>query len=235
MDEPLQSNSRTVRIAASLFFFVCLPMYFWEQNFVRAKIFVAQDPVATAGNLLANEFGFRVATITHLGGTIVFVFMILMLHRVFRPVDKYLSRLMIAAVLVQVPVILLLEIFDIGALMILKSEARPTFDVIQQQEAAYLLLRLQRVGIGTSKLFFGLCFIPFGMVVLKSGITPRIIGILFIIGGVGYVGDFCIYVLLQRPDYIMVRSILMYSYFGWMVALLWLLVKGVRSPAPVQI
>ncbi len=219
--------SKTARLAASLFFFLCIPLFFWEQT-VSSKIFVAQDPVATANNLLSHEFIFRAATVSHLAGNIIFVMMVLMFCRLFRPVDKHLTRIMAAFILVQIPIVLILEVFNIAALMTLKSEARPTFDIVQQQEAAYFFLRMHRYGLGTGKLFLGLCFIPFGMVILKSGFTPRIIGILFIISGVGYIGDFCIYVLLQRPDYIFVRSLLMYSYFGYMLALLWFLIKGVR-------
>ncbi|HMG92716.1 MAG TPA: DUF4386 domain-containing protein [Chryseolinea sp.] len=230
MEALLRSNSKTARLAASLFFFVCIPLFFWEDNYVRSKIFVAQDPIATANNLLSHEFVFRAATITHVAGTIIYVFMMMMFVRLFRPVDKHLSRLMIAPLLVQIPIVLILEVFNIAALMTLKSEARPSFDIGQQQEAAYFLLRMYRFGMGTGKLFFGLSLIPFGMLVLKSGFTPRIIGILLIIGGVGYVGDFSIYVLLQRPDYVMVRSILMFTYLTYMLALLWFLIKGVRDP-----
>jgi hypothetical protein len=115
--------------------------------------------------------------------------------------------------------------------MILKSEARPTFDVAQQQEAAYFLLRLHRYGAGAGmgKLLFGLCFIPFGMLVFRSGFAPRIIGILLIIGGVGYVADCCTSILLQRTDYLMVRSFLIYTTLAYAAALLWFLIKGVRD------
>jgi hypothetical protein len=227
------SNSNTARLAASLFFFVCIPLFFWEDSVVRSKIFVAQDPIATANNLLSNEFVFRAATISHVAGTIIYVFMMMMFVRIFRPVDKHLSRIMVAPLLVQIPIVLILELFNIAALMTLKSETRPTFDLGQQQEAAYFLLRMYRFGMGTGKLFFGLSLIPFGMLALKSRLTPRIIGILLIIGGVGYIGDFLIYVLLQRPDYLMVRSILMYSYMTYMLALLWFLIKGVRDAKPI--
>ena len=221
--------SKSARIAAALYFFGCIPLYFWEQS-ATSKIFEANDPVATAGNLLANEFVFRFATVTHLAGNIIFALMILIFCRIFRPVDKHLTRLMAFFIVVNLPMVFVQEIFNIGALMTLKSETRPTFDVSQQQETAYFLLRMGRYVMGTSKLLLGLSFIPFGMVILKSGFAPRIIGILVLTGAAGYVADFCIYVLLQRPDYLMVRSIIFYIYPSWMIALLWFLIKGVREP-----
>jgi hypothetical protein len=232
---PARQASKTARLAAALFFFLCVPLALWDQFYVPQKIFVAQDPVATANNLLSNEFIFRTSIVTHLAGFLIFVMMVLLFHRIFRPVDKNLSRLMLISVLVQVPVVFVFEVFNFTALMILKSEPRLTFDVAQQQEAAYFLMRMSRyaVGAGMGKLFLGLCFIPFGMLVFRSGFAPRIIGILLIIGGVGYVADCCISILLQRTDYVMVRSFLMYTTVGYALALLWFLIKGVQEKKAV--
>lgn len=231
MEATLNPNSKTARLAASLFFFLCIPLALWDQFYVPRKIFVPLDPVATANNLLSNEFIFRASIVTHLFGILIFALMIMLFYRLFRPVDKHLSRLMLVSILAQIPVVFVFEVFNFMALMILKSEARVTFDAAQQQEAAYFLLRMPRyaVGAGMGKLFLGLCFIPFGMLVLRSGLTPRIIGILLIIGGVGYLADCCIAVLLQRADYVMVRSYLMYTTLAYILALLWFLVKGVRE------
>lgn len=226
------STTKTARLAASLFFFVCIPMSLWDQFYVPQKIFVVQDPAATANHLLSNEFLFRSSIITHLIGFLIFVFMIVLFYRIFRPVDNHLSRLMLFSILAQIPVVFVFEVFNYTALMILKSEPRATFDITQQQEAAYFLLRMPRhaTGAGMGKLFLGLCFIPFGMLVIRSGFAPRIIGILLIIGGVGYVADCCIAILLQRTDYVLVRSFLKYTTLTYALALLWFLIKGVQPP-----
>jgi hypothetical protein len=234
MEATPHSNRRTARLAASLFFFLCIPMSLWGQFYVSSKIFVALDPIATANNILSNEFIFRTSILFQLVGPIIFAMMVLLFYRLFRPVDKHLSRLMLIPVLAPIPVVFVMEVFNFTALMILKNDARPTFDVSQQQEAAYFLLRMNRygAGVGMGKLFYGLFLIPFGMLVLRSGFTPRIIGILLIIGGAGYVADCSISILLQRPDYLMVRSFVMYTTVAYILALLWFLIKGVRDPGP---
>ena len=231
MEEKTISLKRTASLAASLFFFVCIPLSFWGQTYVLGKIFVPQDPITTANNLLSNEFLFRMSIVSHFVDTIFFVLMMLLFYRLFRPVGKHLSRLMLVPALAQITIVFILEILHYTALMILKSEPRPTFDVAQQQEAAYFLLRMYSYGggIGIGKLFIGLCFIPFGMLVFRSGFAPRIIGILLIIGGVGYVADCFTSILLQRADYLMVRSFLKYTTLAYILALLWFLIKGVRD------
>ncbi|MBN8651470.1 MAG: DUF4386 domain-containing protein [Cytophagales bacterium] len=233
--EVTASNTKTARLASALFFFVCVPMSLWDQTYVLGKVFVPQDPVATSVGLLSNEFLFRTAIVSHLAGFIIFAFMILLFYSIFKSVDKHLSRLVIFSLLAQVPVVFVFEVFNYAALMVLKTEARPAFDAAQQQEVAYFLMRLPRyaTGAGMGKLFLGLCFIPFGMLVFRSKLAPRIIGMLLIIGGVGYVADCCIAILLQRADYVVVRSYLIYTTVCYALALLWFLVKGVRNQTPI--
>lgn len=229
MEEIPSTNSRTIRLAVSLFFFVCVPLSWWETGKVHSKIFVAGDPVATANNLLANEFIFRTAIASHLIGTFAFAFMVLLFYRIFRPVSKHLSRLMIVPILAQIPIVFVFETLNYAALMLLKAEVRPTFDVVQQQEVAYLLLRIHRYGFGADKIIFGLCFIPFGMMVFRSGLAPRIIGILLVVGGVGYVIDSFLYVLLQRADYLPIQSMKLFASVSYSLSFLWFLIKGVRT------
>ena len=235
METILNSNSKTARLAAALFFFVGMPLSLWGQSYVLGKIFVPQDPVGTATNLLSNEFLFRMSIVCHLIDKLSFVFIVLLFYRIFRPIDKWLSGFMLGSVLAYVPIVFVFEVANFTALMILKSGPRPSFDVAQQQEVVYWLLRMHSygVGIGMGKLFAGLCFIPFGVLVFRSRLVPGIIGILLIICGVGYVADCCFSILLQRADYLMVRSFLMYTTLAYILAQLWFLVKGVREPNSV--
>jgi hypothetical protein len=228
MDGILNTNSKTARLATSLFFFLCVPMSLWEQN-VQSKIFVAQDPVATANNLLSNEFIFRTSIVSHITGTIIFVLVVLLFYRLLNHVDRHLSRLMVVSIIAQIAIVFVFEAINFTALMTLKSEARSSFNVIQQQEVAYFLLRLYRYGFGADKIIFGLFFIPLGILVFRSGYAPRVIGILMIIGGVGYLVDTSLYILLQRADYLVVKSLKLYSSGFYSIGLLWFLIKGVRN------
>lgn len=141
---------------------------------------------------------------------------------------------MVVPVLIQVPIVLILECFNVAALMILKSEALTTIDVAQKQELSFLMLRLHGYGIGTSQLFWGLWLFPLGMLVNRSGFIPKIFGILLIINGVGYVVEAFAYILLQRTDYTVVRQFARVSFIGLPTTMLWLQIKGVkdrRAPA----
>jgi hypothetical protein len=226
MEATLNANSGSVRIASALFFFVCVPLSIWESG-VHSQIFVAQDPVATAQNLLSREFSFRVTIFSHIAGTAVFTIMAMAFSEMLRPVDKRLSRLMIVPITAQLAIVFVLEAINYTALMTLKAESRLTLDSVQQQEAAYFLMRIPRIAIGSDKIIFGFFFIPMGMLVLRSGIAPRIIGMLILLGGIGYVIDTCLYILLQRPDYLHFQSVKLFSSASYSVGLLWFMIKGV--------
>ncbi len=162
METILNSNSKTARLAAAMFFFVGMPLSLWGQTYILGKIFVPQDSATTAHNLLSNEFQFRMSIVSHIVDTLFFVFQALLFYHIFRPMNKFLSRLMVVPLLAQLSIVFALEVVNFTALMILKGEPRLTFDVAQQQEAAYWLLRMHAygVGIGMGKLFAGLSFIP---------------------------------------------------------------------------
>lgn len=227
MEVSYESNSRTIRIATALFFFVCVPLSIWETR-VQSKIFVPQDAVATAQNLLVHEFVFRTTLISHIIGTVVFILMMMLLYKIFKPVDNHLAGLMIIPILMQFPIVFIMEAVNFTALMTLKGEPRLTFDGLQQQEVAYFLLRLHRYTFGADKIVFGLGFIPLGLLVIRSGIAPQVIGFLILIGGVGYVVDTILYVLLQRATYLTVQPLKLISSGLYSLGFLWFLVRGAR-------
>ncbi|MEO8172712.1 MAG: DUF4386 domain-containing protein [Sediminibacterium sp.] len=230
MKTTFQSNKRTARLAGFLFICVCIPLSFWGESYVWSVVFVPRDPVATANRLLSNETIFRASIVSHIIGTFSFGFMVMLLFRLFRPVDKHLSRLMLVPVLAMIPIVFVLETLNFAALMILKGETRSTFAVTQQHEISYFLLRLQSYGFSGTKFFFGLCFIPFGMLVFRSRFLPRIFGFLLLVSGFAYIIDSLTYILLQRSDYLMVHKIVSYTSAGYVLTFLWLLIKSVRNP-----
>src|SRR5438128_2740403 len=135
MESSTGSNSRIVRIAASLFFFLCVPMSLWETGYVHAKVFVLQDPATTAINLKAHEFIFRLSMASHIIGNVIFILMVMLFLKVLNSADKHLARLMMIPLAAQLAIVFALEILNYAAVMTLKSDARASFDVAQQQEA----------------------------------------------------------------------------------------------------
>jgi uncharacterized protein DUF4386 len=73
------------------------------------------------------------------------------------------------------------------------------FDQPQRDALAMLFLRLHGSGIGIAEILWGPFFIPFGLLVMRSGFLPRILGILLIAASFGYLADSLTSLLL--PSY----------------------------------
>jgi hypothetical protein len=189
---------------------------------------VAGDVTATASNLISHETLFRMGVLCHIATTTALAVSVLLLYKLLKPVDNHLSRLMVIPVLVQLPIVVLLEVVHFAALMILKAETMKDFTEGQRQDLAYFLMRMHGSGIGISQIFWGLWLFPFGMLVKKSGALQWVFAALLLLNGIGYVVEGCAFVLLQRPGFLVVRQFTRVTFIGLPITMLWLLVKGIR-------
>jgi hypothetical protein len=78
-------------------------------------------------------------------------------------------------------------------------------------------------GIHIAQIFWGLWLFPFGYLVFKSGYIPRILGVLLIIAGFGYLIDVVTFFLF--PNF---PSIALFTWWGELLIALWLIIKGVN-------
>jgi hypothetical protein len=78
--------------------------------------------------------------------------------------------------------------------------------------------------------FFSLHLFILGYLVYKSGYIPRILGVLLIIGGFGYLVDtFALLLLPNYEDYEAISTLLIIpTALGEILLAFWLLIKGVK-------
>jgi hypothetical protein len=196
--------------------------------YVPSKIVVQGDAVATANNILANEFLFRTGIVSFLICNLIWVFFVLILYRLFKQVNEHQAKLMLALMLVIIPIAFVIEIFDITSIMILKGEIMKAFEPEQKHDLAMLFLNIHRYGLVIFNIG-GLWFIPFGQLVYKSGFIPRIFGILLIIGGIGYMIESLAFLLFPSYHSIVLQNIGVSYGVGELSIMLWLLIKGVKE------
>ena len=226
------SLKKTARLAGLLGLVMGIPLPF-SLFYVPSQIIVSGDATATAKNILAKEFLFRAGIVSHLFSATVFLFLVFVLYRLLKSVNENLAKLMVALVVVQVPIVFLIETFNVSSLMILKGDVLKTFEPAQYQNLSMLLLKMSRYGIGVLQIFWGLWLLPYGLLVYKSGFIPRILGVLLFINGIGYLVESLTFLLLQRSDYLLVRQFTFVTYFGELAIMLWYLIKGVKNDIPI--
>jgi hypothetical protein len=214
---------RTARIAGLLYLVVFVLGVFGEL-FVRQRLIVPGDGAATASNIMASESLFRLGFVTDLVRQTVLVFLPLVLYKLLKPVDKDIAALMAVFALVSVPIGMLNLLNQLAALLPLSSAGYlAALDVDQSVAQVMLFLDVHEYG-GFVLQFLGLWLVPLGCLVFKSGFLPRVLGILLIISGVGYLIDSVIFSLFPNFDV----TISLFTFAGEVFFMLWLLVKGVN-------
>jgi hypothetical protein len=68
----------------------------------------------------------------------------------------------------------------------------------QLDAISYLFLKLHSRGITIAAIFWGLWLVPFGLLVIRSGFIPNVLGILLLIAGSAYVVDSAITLVLPQ-------------------------------------
>ena len=227
----MNSHKKTARLAGALYFiWVIAGLYGFF--FLPSQTVVKGNAAATANKILANELLFRTGIVNDIITNTLWVFIVLILYRLFKQVNERQSRLMVALVLVQVPAVFFMGALNIASLMLFKGEILKTFEVAQRQDLAMMFLKFNGYGSLILETFWGLWLFPFGYLVYKSGFIPRIFGIFLILNGVAYVIHS--FTSLLFPDY--QATVRLFAFPFWILGeisiMLWLLIKGVRAQQP---
>ena len=132
---------------------------------------------------------------------------------------------MVIFFLVGVPIAMLNLLNQFAALLLLSgTDYLALFEPGQLHAQALFFLDLYKQGIIIAQIFWGLWLLPLGYLVFKSGFLPRILGVLLVIGGFGYLIDTFIFFLFPNFDV----AINMYTGWAELFLCLWLLIKGVN-------
>lgn len=217
------SIQKTARIAGFLYLLLAVFGGFAEFA-VRQGLIVAGDAAATASNISSSETLFRIGLVGELVGQVVFVFIVLALYRILKPVDTNQARLMVVLVIIAVTITCLNMLNQFAALPLIGGEAYLAgFSPNQQQAMALFYLDLQKAGYIIAQIFFGLWLLPLGLMIYRSGFMPKIVGILLIVACFGYLIDVFTFFLVPGFDVVISE----FTFVGELLLLLWLLVKGV--------
>lgn len=198
---------------------------------VPNELIVTGDATSTADRIRASESLFRIGVASELFSQVIVIFLVLALFRLFRAVNENLAVLVvILGALVSVPIAFLNVVNELAALMLLRgAEFLSVFDESQLDALAYFFLRLHGRGLDVVAIFWGLWLFPFGMLVIRSGFIPRVLGVLMMIAGFSYLASSITTVLL--PQYVQaVNRFTMVLSFGEVPIIFWLVIWGAREP-----
>ena len=179
------SLKKTARFAG-LVYFIWIIFGVFGMFYVPSQINIRGDAATTARNILSHEFLFRTSIINDLISHTIWVFMVLVLYRMFKQVSGRQAKLLVALVIVQIPVVFIMEAFNIASLMIFKGDILKTFELAQRQDLGMLFLKINDYGVLTLEMFWGLWLFPLAILVYRSRFLPRFLGVWLAITGIFY-------------------------------------------------
>jgi hypothetical protein len=200
------------------------------------KFIVAGDAAATAQKIAAGEQVYRLLLLGALAGAILFIVLGWSLYHLFESVSRKQALLLLVLVCASAT-ISIIDVALLSAPLILQPRAGFLSALTREQLDALALavLEIRNVELSANEALWGIWLVPFGILVIKSGFIPKIIGVLLLIASVGYVAMSA--ASIGFPTYApAVDRVGMLLIQGELTVILWLVIKGARrgftSPSP---
>lgn len=226
----MYSNKKTARIAGLLYLIVVLTGIF-SLGYVPSKLIVDDNAAATVLNIRTSETLFRLGILSSIICYTAFLLLPLVLYKLLKPVNKIPAALMVIFAVVSVP-LSLINLLDKFAILTLISKAGYLTAVGADQLQTQVLLYLDYYdnGIKIVSIFWGLWLLPFGYLVYRSGLLPKVLGIFLMAGCFGYLINFAGNFLFPAYHQMGISSFIrLPASIGEIGTCLWLLVMGVKE------
>jgi hypothetical protein len=224
----MKSTKKAARLAGLLYLGISIPGFFGLM-YVPSALIVSGDPAATARNISASETLFRAGIVTNVIGQAGFILVALALYRLFKGVNKAHAALMVALIGVSIPIAILNEL-NHSAILTLLSPSGPAaaLGTGQTNGLVALFLRQYHDGILIAEIFWGLWLFPLALLVMKSGFLPRILGVLLILAGVGWLAQSVSSLLSPALGHEVARVTSLLT-AGELPFMLWLVIMGAKD------
>jgi hypothetical protein len=229
MEAGMKGNARV----AGLLYLVTVVTGMFYLGYVPSQLATQGDAAAKAAAILHSATLFRFGIAAELVCHAAFLLLPLALYRLLNGSGRRAAVLMVAFATASVPVAYanLTHRFEVLSLLG-DADYLQAFAGAQRQALVMLQLDAYRHGLLVLEVFWGAWLLPFGYLVFKCGFLPRLLGVLLILGGLGYLVDFLGTLLLPSyPSSPLADYVLLPASLGEIGTCLWLLVVGVRLPA----
>jgi hypothetical protein len=195
----------------------------------RVAVVVPGDPAATINNLMASESMFRFGMVAETLIVLIEIVVSAILYMLLRPVNMPLA---LASALARFGQSMLqaVNLFTAVPALLLMGGAGylAAFEPDQLNALVLLFMNVNAFVIIIWGLLFGFHLLLLGYLVYRSGFWPRILGILLVIGSVGYLAQSYGHLLAPQYDGILSTVVIVLSIPGELAFTLWLLIKGIN-------
>lgn len=230
-DESGRSTASSVRLArmAGLLYLV-VAIFGGFAQIVRVKVYSPGDAAATSANIAANATLVRLSFVADLVQAMVWLVLAVTLFRLLAHAGRNIARAMVVFVAVSAAITCLNMVNQFGALLIATNPSYATALGADGSHALVLLLMdLQHYGYLIAQLTW-LWLFALGLLGLRSGLFPRWLSFLLMLGTVCYVVDALTRFLAPSLADTSAAVFVLPETVCEVSLLAYLLIKGVRTP-----
>ncbi|MGO9948810.1 MAG: DUF4386 domain-containing protein [Steroidobacteraceae bacterium] len=227
-----QSTGMTVRQAAIVagFAYLLNPVSYAEYS-IYPKLVIPGNIEQTAANISAHGPLFVGAIFCYLISFTGDVVIAWALYFLLAPVNRSLSLLMAWFQLVYAAIAFYATLHLVAAYRLLSTpDYLAVFGAAPLHAQVLLLLRSFRYDWSMSLVLFGIHLVLLGYLIYRSRYIPRLLGILLVINGFGWMIDSLGPYVFPHADF----GFTFVTFFGELLFMLWLLIRGwkIQEPAP---
>ena len=220
-----ETSPRTKARIAGVFYLLTILTGLFAQGFVSGRLVLDGDAAATATNILTHRGLFQLGFAVYLIEMACQIAMTALFYDLLKPAGRSVS--LVAAFLGLTGCIIktLSRLFFIAPLFILGgAHYLSVFSREQLQALALLFLRVNDHGAASALVFFGFYAPLTGYLIIRSTFLPRILGVLSVFGGLGWLS------FLYLPlGHLLFPYVVALALLGAGALIVWLLVFGVNE------
>ena len=212
------------RITGAFYLLTILTGIF-AQGFVSGSLVVDGDAAATATNILTHRGLFQLGFAVYLIEMACQIAMTALFYDLLKPAGRSVSLVAAFLGLAGSVIKTFSRVFFIVPLFVLGgAHYLSVFSAEQLQALALLFLKINDRGAGVALVFFGFYALLTGYLIIRSTFLPRILGVLSVVGGLGWLSFLYLPLAHRAFPYVAVFALL-----GAGALILWLLVFGVNE------
>ena len=210
---------------AGVFYLLTILTGIFAQGFVSERLVVSGDAAATAANILTHRLLFQAGFAVYLIEMACQVGMTALLYELFKPAGRSVSLVAAFLGLTGCAIKTFSRVFYVAPLLVLGGAPYlSVFNAEQLRALALLFLKVNDQGAGIALVFFGFYALLQGYLIVRSTFLPRILGVLSVLGGLGWLS------FLYPPlGYRLFPYIAAVGLLGAVALVFWLLVFGVNE------
>jgi len=197
----------------------------FAQGFISERLVASDDAALTATNILTHEMLFRLGFTVYLIEMASQITMTALFYELLKPVSRSVSLLSAVFSYIGCGIKTLSRVFYFAPLLVLGGGPYlSVFNPDQLYALSLLFLKVNDQAAAIALVFFGFATLLRGYLIIRSTFLPRALGVLSVLGGIGWLAF-----LSPSLGYRLFPYIVAVGLLGALATIVWLLVFGVNE------